>query len=79
MFFAPAQVRKRNGDWGAHGLNARLIASWEAFCKEAHSSQTPWLVVQQHVGPQAAQALFMELLAGHSDPRIGHIASLQAA
>ena len=80
MFFAPAQVKKRNGDWGAQGLNERLIASWDQFCTAARSSSSePWLVVQHHVGPQATQALFLKLLAGHTDPRIGHIASLQAA
>ena len=79
MFFAPAQVKKRHAEWGAQGLNERLVSAWAQFCQAACSPAAPWLVVERHMGPVAAQAVFLELLAGHADPRTGHIASLQPA
>ena len=77
MFFAPAQVKKRHAEWGAQGLNERLVGAWNQFCQAACASGKRWLVVQRHAGPEAAQTLFQQLLAGQTDPRIGHIASLQ--
>ena len=77
MFFAPAQVKKRNTDWGAQGLNDRLVAAWQAFSSAVLAPPQPWLTVQQHQGPQATQALFLALLRGQGDPRLGHIARMQ--
>lgn len=78
MFFAPAQVKKRHKDWGPQGLNERLVAAWNRFSAALQAGSPPWLTVQRHTGPEATQALFTQLLAGHSDPREGHIASLDA-
>lgn len=79
MFFAPAQVKKRHTDWGAQGLNDRLVAAWNQFSTAAQSGATPWLAVQHHTGPEATQALFAALLSSGGDPRAGHIASLHPA
>ena len=79
MFFAPAQVKKRHGDWGAQGLNDRLVAAWNRFSTAVQAPPTPWLTVQQHRGPEATRALFGAVLAGQGDPRAGHIATLQPA
>ncbi len=76
MFFAPAQVKKRNTDWGAQGLNERLVAAWNQFSTAVSAGPQPWLVVQHHTGPQATQALFAGVLAGSGDPRAGHIATM---
>ena len=76
MFFAPAQVKKRNTDWGAQGLNDRLVAAWNQFSAAVSSGPQPWLVVQHHAGPQATKALFASVLAGNGDPRAGHIATM---
>ena len=76
MFFAPAQVKKRHADWGAQGLNDRLVAAWNQFSTAVSAGPQPWLVVQHHAGPQATQALFASVLAGSGDPRAGHIATL---
>ncbi len=78
MFFAPAQVKKRHADWGAQGLNDRLVAAWNQFSAAVAAPPQPWLVVQHHAGPEATQALFAAVLAGNSDPRAGHIATMQA-
>lgn len=76
MFFAPAQVKKRHTDWGAQGLNERLVAAWNQFSTAVSAGPQPWLVVQRHAGPQATQTLFASVLAGSGDPRAGHIATM---
>ncbi|PJI99323.1 uncharacterized protein DUF2855 [Acidovorax sp. 69] len=76
MFFAPAQVKKRHTDWGAQGLNERLVAAWNQFSSAVSAGPQPWLVVQHHAGPEATQALFAAVLAGSGDPRAGHIATV---
>ena len=77
MFFAPAQVKKRHTDWGAQGLNDRLVAAWTQFSTTIQAPPRPWLVVQHHVGSEATQALFRQMLQGGGDPRTGHITTLQ--
>ena len=77
MFFAPAQVKKRTTEWGVQGLNERLVAAWQAFTTAVQAPPLPWITVQQHQGPQATQALFLDLLRGQGDPRTGHVASMQ--
>ena len=77
MFFAPAQIKKRSTEWGAQGLNDRLVAAWNQFSTAVQTPASPWLVVQHHGGAPATQALFTQMLAGGGDPRTGHIATLQ--
>jgi hypothetical protein len=76
LFFAPAQIKKRNADWGAAELGKRLVQAWQAFSGRATDAAAPWLVVQQHQGPQAVQAAYAQVLAGRGDPRTGHMLSL---
>lgn len=76
MFFAPAQVKKRNADWGAAGLNDRLVQAWQQFSAAVQSPPQPWLVVQQHHGIAATQAVYLQVLGGQGSPRVGHMASL---
>ncbi|MCJ0764800.1 DUF2855 family protein [Variovorax terrae] len=76
LFFAPAQVKKRQADWGAEGLGQRLMQAWQAFIAQVAAPGAPWLVVQHYQGPQAVLATYAEVLAGHGDPRTGHILSL---
>lgn len=76
LFFAPAQIKKRHGDWGAAELGERLVRAWHAFAAAATRSTPPWLNVQHHRGPQAVQAAYAQVLTGRSDPRVGHMLSL---
>lgn len=77
MFFAPEQAKKRQADWGAQGLSERLVTAWKRFSAAVQAPPTPWIAVRHHAGPQATQALFLAVLAGHGDPRAGHIATMQ--
>lgn len=76
LFFAPAQVKKRQGDWGPAELGKRLVQAWRAFSAKAGNDNAPWLEVRHHQGPKAVSSVYAHVLAGRSDPRQGHILSL---
>ena len=76
LFFAPAQVKKRNADWGPAEFGKRMVSAWQAFCTQATDGAAPWLVVQHHTGIDAAKAAYALVLAGQSDARVGHMLSL---
>lgn len=76
LFFAPAQIKKRNADWGAAQLGQRLVAAWQAFSAKVGDASAPWLKVRRHHGAAAVQAAYAQVLAGRGDPREGHMLSL---
>jgi hypothetical protein len=76
LFFAPAQVKKRQADWGAAVLGERLVAAWHALRVRATGAAPAWLAVQRHQGPQAVAAAHAQVLCGRSDPQVGHLLSL---
>ncbi|MEP6824649.1 MAG: DUF2855 family protein, partial [Ramlibacter sp.] len=76
LFFAPAQIKKRNTDWGAAQLGQRLVAAWQAFSAQVGNAASPWLQVRRHHGAAAVQAAYGQVLAGLGDPREGHMLSL---
>ena len=76
LFFAPAQIKKRNADWGQAELGKRLVQAWAAFAAQVGNTARPWMKVEQHAGPQAVQAAYAQVLAGGGDPRVGHMLSL---
>jgi hypothetical protein len=76
LFFAPAQVKKRQGDWGAAELGKRLVQAWHAFHSRVADPAQPWLAVQHHSGRDAIQGAYATVLAGRGDPRLGHILTL---
>ena len=72
VFFAPDQMRKRTGDWGREGLDQRFAEAWQRFAPAVED----WVdVVEQH-GPEALRAVWLEVLAGRSAPRTGHVLTL---
>ena len=69
VFFAPDQMRKRAADWGREGLDLRFADAWRSFAAAAEG----WVdVVRQH-GPKALGQVWLEVLAGRSAPRAGHV------
>ena len=76
LFFAPAQIKKRSGEWGGAELGRRLLVSWQAFLARANNANSPWLTVEHHAGPAAMQAAYAQVLAGNGDPRVGHMLSV---
>jgi Protein of unknown function (DUF2855) len=76
LFFAPAQIKKRHTDWGAQVFGTTLITAWHSFCAKVTNAQTPWMTVQHHAGHTAAQAAYVQVLAGQGDARVGHMVSM---
>jgi hypothetical protein len=76
LFFAPAQIKKRNADWGPSVYRDKLLQAWQAFRATVGNVQAPWLVTEHHKGPMQAQAAYANVLAGQGDPRRGQIVSL---
>ena len=76
LFFAPAQIKKRNADWGQAELGKRLVQAWGAFAAKVGNPTQPWMTVQQHHGAEAVKAVYAQVLSGGGDPRVGHMLSL---
>ena len=76
FFFAPAQAKKRQADWGPAVLQQRLVESWHGFLQKVLESERPWLQVRSHEGAEAARQVYQQLLGGRSDPREGHVLRL---
>jgi Protein of unknown function (DUF2855) len=79
LFFAPAQVKKRNADWGAALLGERLVQGWQAFLARASDTRSPWLTVRQQHGREALQAVYAEVLSGHVQARQGQVVVLRGS
>jgi len=75
LFFAPAQIRKRVGEWGEAQFDQRMLKAWLAFVAKVGDARAPWLVVEQHAGDAAVEAAYAQVLAGRGDARVGHILS----
>ena len=73
FFFAPDRLNKRRKEWGPQGLGARLGDAWRRF---VHWSDQ-WLEVVRGNGPEAVERAYLELLAGRTDPSVGHILSME--
>jgi len=78
LFFAPAQVKKRIGDWGGAEFGKRMVDAWRRFALLVADPKAPWLKVERHVGAEAVQAAYGQVLGGKGDPRVGHVLSLRA-
>jgi hypothetical protein len=73
FFFAPDRLGKRTKEWGQKGFDARLGDAWHRFVQ--WSGQ--WLEVVRGKGPEGVERVYLELLAGRTDPSVGHVLSMQ--
>lgn len=76
LFFAPAQIKKRAGEWGPEEFRKRLMQAWFAFTAEAFNAARPWITSQHHAGAAEVDAAYALVLGGQGDPRVGHMLSL---
>jgi len=67
LFFAPDQIRKRNSDWGPHGVMERFVGSWQAFLEPLRG----WIEVRHGQGDEAIKSAYLETLAGKIKPNQG--------
>ncbi|MDG4778888.1 DUF2855 family protein [Micromonospora sp. WMMD961] len=72
VFFAPVQMRKRSQDWGRDGLDRRFTEAWQRFTTVVSA----WLDVRLGVGPDALREAWLDVLAGRTPPRVGHVVQL---
>jgi Protein of unknown function (DUF2855) len=77
LFFAPSQIKKRSAEWGAKGLESRVLQAWKHFTRRVMQADSPWLRVQHHPGADAIAGAYRNVLAGESDARTGHIVTFQ--
>ena len=76
LFFAPAQIKKRIGDWGGAEFGKRMVQAWKSFTQAVTQADPAWLQVEQHQGAEAVSTVYMQVLGGRGDPRVGHMLSL---
>jgi hypothetical protein len=72
MFFAPAVVQKRIGDWGAAEFNRKMADAWRNFLPTA--ARTTRVVEGRSL--EDAARVFGELVSGRSRPTDGHVIRL---
>jgi hypothetical protein len=73
LFFAPAQIKKRQADWGGPVLGQRLVTAWQAFAARVTQPGDQWLKIQGGSGPEVVASTYAQVLAGRGDPRVGHV------
>ena len=72
FFFAPDQMRKRYADWGPDGVEEGHAAAWKRFAPVVAG----WVDVVVADGPEGLRADWLEVLAGSTPPRTGHVIQL---
>ena len=76
LFFAPAQIKKRNADWGEAALQERITEAWAAFMRPVTQTQQPWLRVVRDEGTAAIESAYAALLTGRANPAEGYLLSV---
>ncbi|MDX2380962.1 MAG: DUF2855 family protein [Acidimicrobiia bacterium] len=72
FFFAPAQMAKRNDEWGPGVLMDRVGAALAVFLDGAPT----WLRVAHSAGPEAVELVYRDSLEGRTTPDTGHVLSM---
>lgn len=72
LFFAPSQIEKRNKDWGAAELQAKIATAWAGFLQSVDT----WMKVERVKGVAAAEANYLRVLEGKTSPETGLIVSV---
>ena len=72
FFFAPAQMKKRREDWGPGEIEKRHAEAWREFVPTLEQ----WVDVEVSQGAEGLRSVWLEVLAGRSAPRIGHVIAL---
>lgn len=74
FFFAPSWIAKRHADWGVAGFNQRAGEATAAFYRYVMGHKLVE-VVNRH-GLEAAGEIIVDMVEGRTDPRVGHVISL---
>lgn len=72
FFFLPSWLEKRYKDWGPGEFARKYGGAREAFFPSADS----WMKIEHSSGQEAVEAVYLAMLEGKVDPRVGHMLSL---
>ncbi len=72
LFFAPEELRRRRGEWGAAGFDTRFAAAFDALVEWSAG----WLRVQHVEGAEAALDAYRAVARGDAGPDQGFILRL---
>ena len=72
FFFAPSQAVKRNKEWGVVGFQQRIGMAWMKFTSQIGN----WMTVREADGVHELAQLYLPMLEGKMDPKVGHIVQL---
>lgn len=72
FFFAPSQAVKRNKEWGIEGFQQRIGMAWMKFTSQIGN----WMTVKEASGAHELAELYLPMLEGKMDPKVGHIVQL---
>jgi hypothetical protein len=72
LFFAPTQMKKRGEDWGPGGIEKLYREVWAEFVPKVQG----WIDVTHSEGPKGLESAWLEVLAGQTAPRNGHVINL---
>jgi len=75
VFFAPAQAKKRGGEWGPDVLEQRVAGAFARFREFADE----WLDIRRFDGPDAVDRAFGEVWEGRAPPEAGYSLSLASS
>ncbi len=79
LFFAPAQIKKRNADWGTAVLQKKIAQSWAGFIAAVGNPQYPWMNVIESHGPDAVRSVLLQMLDGTAAARDGYVLSMHGS
>ena len=71
LFFAPAQIKKRNADWGAGTLQVEIARAWSSFLERVTDPQHPWITVVRGRGEHEIESVYAQMLQA-VNPAQGH-------
>ena len=77
LFFAPAQAKKRAGEWGTEVLQQRLTTAWRTFVHQVGAGPQPWLRIVAGVGTVAVKETYTALLNGTVGVDEGRVLTVQ--
>ena len=72
FFFLPSWLEKRFKDWGPGEFARKYGAARKAFFPSADS----WMKIEHSSGQEGVEVVYLAMLEGKVDPRVGHMLSL---
>ncbi|MEM1328723.1 MAG: DUF2855 family protein [Bacteroidota bacterium] len=75
FFFAPLYAKKRQQEWGLTSFQQRISESFQNFI----TAILPHIMIEEHIGKDQFEKLYLDVLNGKVDPKCGYIVRLDGA